>query len=127
MIVLECKDTVSLTNNGSVGKVEVQKAKSVSLSGTSKREVKLVVAAEDTTITTKIAIKVVCTDENANVTIHNKSDSVVKITDADGKTTKVKSGEKSQVTSDSKADDNKDDNKDHLPLRLLPDSRKQIF
>lgn len=113
MIVLECKDTVSLTNNGSVGKVEVQKAKSVSLSGTSKREVKLVVAAEDTTITTKIAIKVVCTDENANVTIHNKSDSVVKITDADGKTTKVKSGEKSQVTSDSKTDDNKDDNKDN--------------
>lgn len=112
-IVLECKDTVSLTNNGSVGKVEVQKAKSVSLSGTSKKEVKLVVAAEDTTITTKIAIKVVCTDENANVTIHNKSDSVVKITDADGKTTKVKSGEKSQVTSDSKADDNKDDNKDN--------------
>ena len=113
MIVLECKDTVSLTNNGSVGKVEVQKAKSVSLSGTSKKEVKLVVAAEDTTITTKIAIKVVCTDENANVTIYNKSDSVVKITDADGKTTKVKSGEKSQVTSDSKADDNKDDNKDN--------------
>ena len=113
MIVLECKDTVSLTNNGSVGKVEVQKAKSVSLSGTSKKEVKLVVAAEDTTITTKIAIKVVCTDENANVTIHNKSDSVVKITDADGKTTKVKSGEKSQVTSDSKTDDNKDDNKDN--------------
>lgn len=112
-IVLECKDTVSLTNNGSVGKVEVQKAKSVSLSGTSKKEVKLVVAAEDTTITTKMAIKVVCTDENANVTIHNKSDSVVKITDADGKTTKVKSGEKSQVTSDSKADDNKDDNKDN--------------
>lgn len=112
-IVLECKDTVSLTNNGSVGKVEVKKAKSVSLSGTSKREVKLVVAAEDTTITTKIAIKVVCTDENANVTIHNKSDSVVKITDADGKTTKVKSGEKSQVTSDSKTDDNKDDNKDN--------------
>lgn len=112
-IVLECKDTVSLTNNGSVGKVEVKKAKSVSLSGTSKKEVKLVVAAEDTTITTKIAIKVVCTDENANVTIHNKSDSVVKITDADGKTTKVKSGEKSQVTSDSKADDNKDDNKDN--------------
>lgn len=112
-IVLECKDTVSLTNNGSVGKVEVQKAKSVSLSGTSKKEVKLVVAAEDTTITTKIAIKVVCTDENANVTIHNKSDSVVKITDADGKTTKVKSGEKSQVTSDSKTDDNKDDNKDN--------------
>lgn len=112
-IVLECKDTVSLTNNGSVGKVEVQKAKSVSLSGTSKKEVKLVVAAEDTTITTKIAIKVVCTDENANVTIHNKSDSVVKIIDADGKTTKVKSGEKSQVTSDSKADDNKDDNKDN--------------
>ena len=112
-IVLECKDMVSLTNNGSVGKVEVQKAKSVSLSGTSKKEVKLVVAAEDTTITTKIAIKVVCTDENANVTIHNKSDSVVKITDADGKTTKVKSGEKSQVTSDSKADDNKDDNKDN--------------
>ena len=113
MIVLECKDTVSLTNNGSVGKVEVKKAKSVSLSGTSKKEVKLVVAAEDTTITTKIAIKVVCTDENANVTIHNKSDSVVKITDADGKTTKVKSGEKSQVTSDSKTDDNKDDNKDN--------------
>ena len=112
-IVLECKDTVSLTNNGSVGKVEVQKAKSVSLSGTSKKEVKLVVAAEDTTITTKIAIKVVCTDENANVTIHNKSDSMVKIIDADGKTTKVKSGEKSQVTSDSKADDNKDDNKDN--------------
>lgn len=112
-IVLECKDTVSLTNNGSVGKVEVKKAKSVSLSGTSKKEVKLVVAAEDTTITTKIAIKVVCTDENANVTIHNKSDSVVKITDAGGKTTKVKSGEKSQVTSDSKADDNKDDNKDN--------------
>ena len=112
-IVLECKGAVSLTNNGSVGKVEVQKAKSVSLSGTSKKEVKLVVAAEDTTITTKIAIKVVCTDENANVTIHNKSDSVVKITDADGKTTKVKSGEKSQVTSDSKADDNKDDNKDN--------------
>ena len=112
-IVLECKDTVSLTNNGSVGKVEVQKAKSVSLSGTSKKEVKLVVAAEDTTITTKIAIKVACTDENANVTIHNKSDSVVKITDADGKTTKVKSGEKSLVTSDSKADDNKDDNKDN--------------
>lgn len=112
-IVLECKDTVSLTNNGSVGKVEVKKAKSVSLSGTSKKAVKLVVAAEDTTITTKIAIKVVCTDENANVTIHNKSDSVVKITDADGKTTKVKSGEKSQVTSDSKADDNKDDNKDN--------------
>lgn len=112
-IVLECKDTVSLTNNGSVGKVEVQKAKSVSLSGTSKKEVKLVVAAEDTTITTKIAIKVACTDENANVTIHNKSDSVVKITDADGKTTKVKSGEKSQVTSDVKADDNKDDNKDN--------------
>lgn len=112
-IVLECKDTVSLTNNGSVGKVEVQKAKSVSLSGTSKKEVKLVVAAEDTTITTKIAIKVACTDENANVTIHNKSDSVVKITDADGKTTKVKSGEKSQVTSDAKADDNKDDNKDN--------------
>ena len=112
-IVLECKDTVSLTNNGSVGKVEVKKAKSVSLSGTSKKEVKLVVAAEDTTITTKIAIKVVCTDENANVTIHNKSDSVVKITDADGKTTKVKSGEKSQVTSDSKTDDNKDDNKDN--------------
>lgn len=113
MIVLECKDTVSLTNNGSVGKVEVQKAKSVSLSGTSKKEVKLVVAAEDTTITTKIAIKVACTCENANVTIHNKSDSVIKITDADGKTTKVKSGEKSQVTSDSKADDNKDDNKDN--------------
>ena len=112
-IVLECKGAVSLTNNGSVGKVEVQKAKSVSLSGTSKKEVKLVVAAEDTTITTKIAIKVVCTDENANVTIYNKSDSVVKITDADGKTTKVKSGEKSQVTSDSKADDNKDDNKDN--------------
>lgn len=112
-IVLECKDTVLLTNNGSVGKVEVKKAKSVSLSGTSKKEVKLVVAAEDTTITTKIAIKVVCTDENANVTIHNKSDSVVKITDADGKTTKVKSGEKSQVTSDSKTDDNKDDNKDN--------------
>lgn len=112
-IVLECKDTVSLTNNGSVGKVEVKKAKSVSLSGTSKKEVKLVVAAEDTTITTKMAIKVVCTDENANVTIHNKSDSVVKITDADGKTTKVKSGEKSQVTSDSKIDDNKDDNKDN--------------
>lgn len=112
-IVLECKDTVSLTNNGSVGKVEVQKAKSVSLSGTSKKEVKLVVAAGDTTITTKIAIKVACTDENANVTIHNKSDSVVKITDADGKTTKVKSGEKSQVTSDAKADDNKDDNKDN--------------
>lgn len=112
-IVLECKGAVSLTNNGSVGKVEVQKAKSVSLSGTSKKEVKLVVAAEDTTITTKIAIKVVCTDENANVTIHNKSDSVVKITDADGKTTKVKSGEKSQVTSDAKADDNKDDNKDN--------------
>lgn len=112
-IVLECKDTVSLTNNGSVGKVEVKKAKSVSLSGTSKKEVKLVVAAEDTTITTKIAIKVVCTDENANVTIHNKSDSVVKITDADGKTTKVKSGEKSQVTSDAKTDDNKDDNKDN--------------
>lgn len=112
-IVLECKDTVLLTNNGSVGKVEVKKAKSVSLSGTSKKEVKLVVAAEDTTITTKIAIKVVCTDENANVTIHNKSDSVVKVTDADGKTTKVKSGEKSQVTSDSKTDDNKDDNKDN--------------
>lgn len=112
-IVLECKGAVSLMNNGSVGKVEVQKAKSVSLSGTSKKEVKLVVAAEDTTITTKIAIKVVCTDENANVTIHNKSDSVVKITDADGKTTKVKSGEKSRVTSDAKADDNKDDNKDN--------------
>ena len=112
-IVLEGKGAVSLMNNGSVGKVEVQKAKSVSLSGTSKKEVKLVVAAEDTTITTKIAIKVVCTDENANVTIHNKSDSVVKITDADGKTTKVKSGEKSRVTSDAKADDNKDDNKDN--------------
>lgn len=112
-IVLECKGAVSLMNNGSVGKVEVQKAKSVSLSGTSKKEVKLVVAAEDTTITTKIAIKIVCTDENANVTIHNKSDSVVKITDADGKTTKVKSGEKSRVTSDAKADDNKDDNKDN--------------
>lgn len=112
-IVLECKGAVSLMNNGSVGKVEVQKAKSVSLSGTSKKEVKLVVAAEDTTITTKIAIKVVCTDENANVTIHNKSDSVVKITDADGKTTKVKSGEKSRVTSDAEADDNKDDNKDN--------------
>lgn len=112
-IVLECKGAVSLMINGSVGKVEVQKAKSVSLSGTSKKEVKLVVAAEDTTITTKIAIKVVCTDENANVTIHNKSDSVVKITDADGKTTKVKSGEKSRVTSDAKADDNKDDNKDN--------------
>lgn len=112
-IILECKGAVSLTNNGSVGNVDVQKAKSVSLSGTSKKEVKLVVAAEDTTITTKIAIKVVCTDENANVTIHNKSDSVVKITDADGKTTKVKSGEKSRVTSDAKADDNKDDNKDN--------------
>ena len=122
-IVLECKDTVSLTNNGSVGKVEVKKAKSVSLSGTSKKEVKLVVAAEDTTITTKIAIKVVCTDENANVTIHNKSDSVVKITDADGKTTKVKSGEKSQVTSDSKTDDNKDDNKDNKTNEKKDDTK----
>lgn len=109
-IVLDCKGAVSVANNGKVTNVNVKNAKSVNLTGNSKKEVKLNVSAKDTRITTEIKVKIICSGENENVTVNNKSGATIKITDADGNTTKVKDGQKRQV--ETKTDDKKDDTKD---------------
>ena len=109
-IVLDCKGAVSVANNGKVTNVNVKNAKSVNLTGNSKKEVKLNVSAKDTTITTGIKVKIICSGESENVTVNNKSGATIKITDADGNTTKVKDGQKRQV--ETKTDDKKDDTKD---------------
>ena len=109
-IVLDCKGAVSVANNGKVTNVNVKNAKSVNLTGNSKKEVKLNVSAKDTTITTGIKVKIICSGKNENVTVNNKSGATIKITDADGNTTKVKDGQKRQV--ETKTDDKKDDTKD---------------
>lgn len=109
-IVLDCKGAASVANNGKVTNVNVKNAKSVNLTGDSKKEVKLNVSAKDTTITTEIKVKITCSGKNENITVNNKSGATIRITDADGNTTKVKDGEKSQV--ETKTDDKKDDTKD---------------
>lgn len=109
-IVLDCKGAVSVANNGKVTNVNVKNAKSVNLTGDSKKEVKLNVSAKDTRITTGIKVKIICSGESENVTVNNKSGATIKITDADGNTTKVKDGQKRQV--ETKTDDKKDDTKD---------------
>lgn len=109
-IVLDCKGAVSVANNGKVTNVNVKNAKSVNLTGDSQKEVKLNVSAKDTTITTGIKVKIICSGESENVTVNNKSGATIKITDADGNTTKVKDGQKRQV--ETKTDDKKDDTKD---------------
>lgn len=109
-IVLDCKGAVSVVNNGKVTNVNVKNAKSVNLTGDSKKEVKLNVSAKDTRITTGIKVKITCSGESENVTVNNKSGATIKITDADGNTTKVKDGQKRQV--ETKTDDKKDDTKD---------------
>ena len=109
-IVLDCKGAVSVVNNGKVTNVNVKNAKSVNLTGDSKKEVKLNVSAKDTRITTEIKVKIICSGESENVTVNNKSGATIKITDADGNTTKVKDGQKRQV--ETKTDDKKDDTKD---------------
>ena len=109
-IVLDCKGAVSVVNNGKVTNVNVKNAKSVNLTGDSKKEVKLNVSAKDTRITTGIKVKIICSGESENVTVNNKSGATIKITDADGNTTKVKDGQKRQV--ETKTDDKKDDTKD---------------
>lgn len=109
-IVLDCKGAVSVANNGKVTNVNVKNAKSVNLTGDSQKEVKLNVSAKDTTITTEIKVKIICSAENEKVTVKNKSGATIKITDADGNTTKVKDGQKSKI--ETKTDDKKDDTKD---------------
>ena len=109
-IVLDCKGAVSVANNGKVTNVNVKNAKSVNLTGDSQKEVKLNVSAKDTRITTGIKVKITCSGESENVTVNNKSGATIKITDADGNTTKVKDGQKRQV--ETKTDDKKDDTKD---------------
>ena len=109
-IVLDCKGAVSVANNGKVTNVNVKNAKSVNLTGDSQKEVKLNVSAKDTRITTGIRVKITCSGESENVTVNNKSGVTIKITDADGNTTKVKGGQKRQV--ETKTDDKKDDTKD---------------
>ena len=109
-IVLDCKGAVSVANNGKVTNVNVKNAKSVNLTGDSQKEVKLNVSAKDTRITTGIKVKITCSGESENVTVNNKSGVTIKITDADGNTTKVKDGQKRQV--ETKTDDKKDDTKD---------------
>ena len=112
-IIINCSGNVSVKNNGTVKKVEVQKAKKVSLSGSSKKTVDVVISAKDTAITTSIAVKIKCTGENENVAVTNKTDKAIKVTDADGNTAKVKSGDKKQITADSKSDDKKSDDKNN--------------
>lgn len=109
-IVLDCKGAVSLANNGKVTNINVKNAKSVNLTGDSKKEVKVNVSAKDTTITTEIKVKITCSGKNENVTVNNKSGATIRITDADGNTTKVKAGQKRQV--ETKTDDKKEDTKD---------------
>ena len=109
-IVLDCKGAVSVANNGKVTNVNVKNAKSVNLTGDSQKEVKLNVSAKDTRITTEIKVKIICSAENEKVTVKNKSGATIKITDADGNTTKVKDGQKSKI--ETKTDDKKDDTKD---------------
>lgn len=109
-IVLDCKGAVSVANNGKVTNVNVKNAKSVNLTGDSQKEVKLNVSAKNTRITTGIKVKITCSGESENVTVNNKSGATIKITDADGNTTKVKDGQKRQV--ETKTDDKKDDTKD---------------
>ena len=109
-IVLDCKGAVSVANNGKVTNVNIKNAKSVNLTGDSKKEVKVNVSAKDTRITTGIKVKITCSGESENVTVNNKSGATIKITDADGNTTKVKDGQKRQV--ETKTDDKKDDTKD---------------
>lgn len=112
-IIINCSGNVSVKNNGTVKKVEVQKAKKVSLSGSSKKTVDVVISAKDTAITTSIAVKIKCTGENENVAVTNKTDKAIKVTDADGNTAKVKSGDKKQITADSKSDDKNSDDKNN--------------
>lgn len=109
-IVLDCKGAVSVANNGKVTNINVKNAKSVNLTGDSKKEVKVNVSAKDTTITTEIKVKITCSGKNENVTVNNKSGATIRITDADGNTTKVKDGQKRQV--ETKTDDKKEDTKD---------------
>ena len=66
--------------------------------GSSKKTVDVVISAKDTAITTSIAVKIKCTGENENVAVTNKTDKAIKVTDADGNTVKVKSGDKKQIT-----------------------------
>lgn len=112
-IIINCSGNVSVKNNGTVKKVEVQKAKKVSLSGSSKKTVDVVISAKNTAITTSIAVKIKCTGENENVAVTNKTDKAIKVTDADGNTAKVKSGDKKQITADSKSDDKNSDDKNN--------------
>ena len=126
-IIINCSGNVSVKNNGSVKKVEVQKAKKVSLSGSSKKPVDVVVSAKDTAITAAITVKIKCTGDNENVTVTNKTDKAIKVTDVDGNTTKVKSGDKKQVTADSKSDDknnDKTDDKDQTDNKDTTDEKK---
>ncbi len=126
-IIINCSGNVSVKNNGTVKKVEVQKAKKVSLSGNSKKTVDVVVSAKDTAITTAIAVKIKCTGDNENVTVTNKTDKVIKVTDADGNTAKVKSGDKKKITADSKSDDknnDKTDDKDQTDNKDTTDEKK---
>lgn len=109
-IVLDCKGAVSVANNGKVTNVNIKNAKSVNLTGDSKKEVKVNVSAKDTRITTEIKVKIICSGESENATVNNKSGATIKITDADGNTTKVKDGQKRQV--ETKTDDKKEDTKD---------------
>lgn len=126
-IIINCNGNVSVKNNGTVKKVEVQKAKKVSLSGNSKKTVDVVISAKDTAITTSIAVKIKCTGENENVAVTNKTDKAIKVTDADGNTAKVKSGDKKQITADSKSDDknnDKTDDKDQTDNKDTTDEKK---
>ena len=126
-IIINCNGNVSVKNNGTVKKVEVQKAKKVSLSGKSKKTVDVVISAKDTAITTSIAVKIKCTGDNENVTVTNKTDKAIKVTDVDGNATKVKSGDKKQVTADSKSDDknnDKTDDKDQTDNKDTTDEKK---
>ena len=126
-IIINCSGNVSVKNNGTVKKVEVQKAKKVSLSGSSKKTVDVVISAKDTAITTSIAVKIKCTGENENVAVTNKTDKAIKVTDADGNTVKVKSGDKKQITADSKSDDknnDKTDDKDQTDNKDTTDEKK---
>ena len=126
-IIINCSGNVSVKNNGTVKKVEVQKAKKVSLSGNSKKTMDVVISAKDTAITTSIAVKIKCTGENENVAVTNKTDKAIKVTDADGNTAKVKSGDKKQITADSKSDDknnDKTDDKDQTDNKDTTDEKK---
>ena len=87
----------------------------------------VVISAKDTAITTSIAVKIKCTGENENVAVTNKTDKAIKVTDADGNTVKVKSGDKKQITADSKSDDknnDKTDDKDQTDNKDTTDEKK---